>query len=207
MSRITLSKTALNEARQALKRYRQCVPALEMKRQQLMQQQAELTQQKAAKSNALEELDDWVSEHLPNQSWSQVDLAGLINECQVSIEHPSVLGVTMPVIQSIHLAPVVLEKLGSPVWLDALQQSVIQGVTLIIEMRVLDQQISCVAQALKTTSQRLNLFEKIRIPETVTRIRKIEIALSDQERAAVVIAKIAKQKQQKTHAKSLWGAI
>ena len=199
MGRITLSKTALNEARQALKRYRQCVPALEMKRQQLMQQLSHLDTEHAQKTSELLQIDEWVKEHLPDQVWSHVDASALIRIETFTLRQSSVLGVKMPVIDSLTLKANDFETLGSPMWLETLQLKLIEGLRCKLELRVLERQKECVQLALKTTSQRLNLFEKIRIPETISRIRKIEIALSDQERAAVVIAKIAKQKQQRAH--------
>ena len=47
---------------------------------------------------------------------------------------------------------------------------------------------------LRTTSQRVNLFEKVKIPETKENIRKIGIYIGDQQTAAVVRGKIAKRK-------------
>ena len=43
------------------------------------------------------------------------------------------------------------------------------------------------------TSQRVNLFEKVKIPEAIESIRRINIYLGDQQTAAVVRGKIAKK--------------
>ena len=47
---------------------------------------------------------------------------------------------------------------------------------------------------LRSTSQRVNLFEKVKIPEAIENIRVIEVYLGDQQTAAVVRGKIAKKK-------------
>jgi V/A-type H+/Na+-transporting ATPase subunit D len=47
---------------------------------------------------------------------------------------------------------------------------------------------------LRLTSQRVNLFEKVKIPEAEEALRIIRIALGDQQAAEVVRAKIAKAK-------------
>ena len=44
------------------------------------------------------------------------------------------------------------------------------------------------------TTQRINLYEKLMIPETRENIRKIKVYLGDQQTAAVCRAKIAKGK-------------
>ena len=45
---------------------------------------------------------------------------------------------------------------------------------------------------LRATSQRVNLFEKVKIPEAKENIREIGVFLGDQQAAAVVRGKISK---------------
>ena len=52
---------------------------------------------------------------------------------------------------------------------------------------------SCV---MRSTAQRVNLFEKVKIPEARENIRVIGIYLGDQQTSAVVRGKIAKKKLQ-----------
>ena len=47
----------------------------------------------------------------------------------------------------------------------------------------------------RLTSQRVNLFEKVKIPEAKENIRMISIYLGDQQTSAVVRGKIAKKKR------------
>ena len=47
---------------------------------------------------------------------------------------------------------------------------------------------------LRTTTQRVNLFEKVKIPECRENIRKIRIYMGDQDTSAVARSKIAKSK-------------
>jgi V/A-type H+-transporting ATPase subunit D len=63
-----------------------------------------------------------------------------------------------------------------------------------LEIAVLNEQIALLAAELRTTTQRVNLFEKVKIPETKDNIRQINIYLGDQQTAAVVRGKIAKGK-------------
>jgi V/A-type H+-transporting ATPase subunit D len=50
-------------------------------------------------------------------------------------------------------------------------------------------------EAVRTITQRVNLFDKVLIPQARDNIRRIQIFLADGERAAVVRAKIAKGKR------------
>jgi V/A-type H+-transporting ATPase subunit D len=62
------------------------------------------------------------------------------------------------------------------------------------ERSVLEEQRQLVAEELRTTSQRVNLFEKVKIPECRENIRVIKIFLGDEQTAGVVRGKIAKQR-------------
>ena len=58
----------------------------------------------------------------------------------------------------------------------------------------LEERIELLSKELRTTTQRVNLFEKVKIPETKENIRVIGIYLQDQQTSAVVRGKIAKKK-------------
>jgi V/A-type H+/Na+-transporting ATPase subunit D len=50
--------------------------------------------------------------------------------------------------------------------------------------------------AVTKVAQRVNLFDKVLVPRANANIRRIDIALGDLERAAVVNSKIAKRKKE-----------
>jgi V/A-type H+/Na+-transporting ATPase subunit D len=50
------------------------------------------------------------------------------------------------------------------------------------------------SEELRITTQRVNLFEKVKIPDTKENIRRINIFLGDQQTAAVVRGKMSKSK-------------
>jgi V/A-type H+-transporting ATPase subunit D len=57
---------------------------------------------------------------------------------------------------------------------------------------VLEERERRLAAELRTTTQRVNLFEKVKIPEARQALRKIRIALGDLQAAEVVRGKMAK---------------
>ena len=69
-----------------------------------------------------------------------------------------------------------------------------KALSLDLEAEVLEEQVRLLEAELHATSQRVNLFEKVKIPETEENIRKISIYLADQQVNAVVRSKIAKRK-------------
>ena len=66
--------------------------------------------------------------------------------------------------------------------------------SLDLEAEVLDEQVRLLEAELRSTSQRVNLFEKVKIPETQENIKKISIYMADQQVNAVVRSKISKRK-------------
>ena len=71
-----------------------------------------------------------------------------------------------------------------------------ESLSLRAEGKVLERQYQLLLAELTTTSQRVNLFEKVKIPECKENIRRIRIMLSDMETSAVARSKIAKKKNQ-----------
>jgi V/A-type H+-transporting ATPase subunit D len=67
-------------------------------------------------------------------------------------------------------------------------------VSLQEEIRVIEQGISVLKHELRITAQRVNLFEKVKIPEATEAIRRIKIYIGDQMTNAVGRSKIAKNK-------------
>ena len=59
---------------------------------------------------------------------------------------------------------------------------------------MLRRQRELVQEELHTTGQRVNLFEKVKIPECKENIRVIRIFIGDEQTAAVVRGKIAKSR-------------
>jgi V/A-type H+-transporting ATPase subunit D len=77
---------------------------------------------------------------------------------------------------------------------DSAAEAVEKILSLQSERAVYDEQRRLVTEELQLTSQRVNLFEKVKIPECKEAIRLIKIALGDEQAAAVTRGKIAKSR-------------
>ncbi|HOV64974.1 MAG TPA: V-type ATP synthase subunit D, partial [Spirochaetia bacterium] len=80
-----------------------------------------------------------------------------------------------------------------PLWVDKGIAALKELALVDAEMRVLRMQEELLGRELTVTTQRVNLFEKVKIPETRENIRQIRIYLGDEQTAAVVRGKIAKK--------------
>jgi V/A-type H+-transporting ATPase subunit D len=90
-----------------------------------------------------------------------------------------------------------------PLWVDygieAMKKVMIENARI----EVLKKQDELVREELRITTQRVNLFEKVMIPQAKENIRKIQIYLGDLQTAAVVTGKIAKEKIQKKNGQEI----
>jgi V/A-type H+-transporting ATPase subunit D len=79
---------------------------------------------------------------------------------------------------------------------DVLVDRLREAAALRIRAEVAGERVRILSQAVRRVTQRVNLFERILIPNAKRNIQRIQIFLGDIERAAVVTSKLAKAKQQ-----------
>ncbi|MCE9612972.1 MAG: V-type ATP synthase subunit D [Lentisphaerae bacterium] len=193
MAKIKHTKTELKAQREALKRFQRFLPMLQLKKQQLqMEIQAITTQIQQVESRTAEirrGLDAWV--RLLSEP---VDLAPFVAIERIELDTGNIAGVTIPILKSVHLRSVTPDLFETPPWID----DAIAAIGRLVEGRIaretLEEQRRRVAEELRVTSQRVNLFEKIKIPECRENIRIIRIFLGDEQTAGVARGKIAKRR-------------
>jgi V/A-type H+-transporting ATPase subunit D len=193
VAKIKLTKNEQKKQKDALKRYLRYLPTLMLKKQQLQLEirrvEAQLQARQAARAAMAQELAAWVSVF-----GEQVDLAPLLRLGAVRTETGNIAGVDIPLFQAVAMQEEPYNLFLTPLWVDAALEFMRKLAALDAEVAVLSRQARLLSEELRTTSQRVNLFEKVKIPEARENIRKIQIYLGDQQTAAVVRGKIAKSK-------------
>ncbi|HRX06777.1 MAG TPA: V-type ATP synthase subunit D, partial [Kiritimatiellia bacterium] len=193
MGKVKNTKTELKAQRDALKRYKRYLPTLQLKKQQLQMEirtvEQRVTEKKAEEEAARGALADWVklySEPLDYLSWLSVE--------SIEVEPGNIAGVAVRSLREIRFTRTAPDLWATPDWLDEGLSTLETLFRLRIERRLLEEQLRLLAEELRTTSQRVNLFEKVKIPECAENIRRIRIFLGDENTSAVVRSKIAKGK-------------
>ena len=194
MAKIKLTKTELKAQTDALKRFQRFLPMLQLKKQQLQGEIAAIVakaEEAAAREGALRgEIDRWVGLLATDESF--VD--GLVKVKKVNKGTANIAGVAIPTFESVETDMKEVDPWASPAWVDAAAEAAAKMLSLQVERAVYDEQRRLVADELQRTSQRVNLFEKVKIPECREAIRVIKIALGDEQTAAVARGKIAKSR-------------
>lgn len=192
MAKIKLTKTELKAQTDALKRFQRFLPMLQLKKQQLQGEIASIVQ-KAEETTAREravrdDLDRWVGLFATDEEL----LAGLVKVKSVNTGMANVAGVTIPTFESIETDVKEVNAWSTPAWVDNAVDTTTQILSLQCERSIYQEQKALIEKELQLTSQRVNLFEKVKIPECREAIRKIKIAIGDEQTAAVTRGKIAK---------------
>ena len=195
MARLSFSKSSLSHEQRRLDTFQRFLPSLDMKRKQLMTQRAAARNALMRTGEAMTDLRANVAKGLPMLSNREVDLDGLVTLEDVRLGRENQMGIWLPTLEGIQVRVAQYGWLAKPHWVDA----VVEVLQKMLELRLREQvelrRLALLEDALRTLTQRVNLFEKVLIPRTRENIRRIGIYLADQERAAVVRAKIAKRKR------------
>jgi V/A-type H+-transporting ATPase subunit D len=194
---LALNKSSLKQQRDQLKMFRRFLPSLDLKRQQLLAALKEARNELAAVQREIEGLDDELKDILPLLGSSTIgtrDLTSLVSIRSVRIEEQNVLGTELPIAREVDFDVKDYSTLVTPFWVDLLVGKVEQLAELRVHLQVREERVKRLDYAARKITQRVNLFEKVLIPQARENIRRIVIFLSDQERAAVVRSKIAKNK-------------
>ena len=193
MPKIKLSTQELKRQKEDLKRYRRFLPTLILKKLQI---QIELNKVKSAlkkKINDGQKLREGI------RSWIAVlgEEAGIRSILKIDVletETRNVAGVEVPVLKTIRFKEIDYDLYTMPLWMDKAVETLKTLMIIEAEILFLKKQKERLESEMRTTIQRVNLFEKIKIPETMNNIRRIQIFLGDQQTAGVVRGKISKSK-------------
>ena len=198
---VKLTKNELKVQKDRLKQFQRYLPTLQLKKQQLqavvMQVTVQLEQVARQRPAAVAGLDDWVAVFAENDSFpAEKRLETLVRPKHVVCGEENIAGVVVPVFQELSFEDIQYDVADYPLWVDTAAVRLREIARLDALEKTLRRQVELLEQELRATAQRVNLFEKVKIPEAKENIRVIGIYLGDQQTSAVVRGKIAKKKLQ-----------
>ncbi len=194
MAKIKLTKNELKVQKDALKMYRRYLPTLTLKKQQLQTEirtiEAKAEEVRREKRQLEEGFNSWIAvfseeETFPNDA---------VKVSNIKKGFGNIAGVKIPVFEGADFSRGDYDLYSTPLWVDIAANHLEKTLELDLKAEVLDEQVRLLQKELLSTSQRVNLFEKVKIPETLDNIKKISIYMADQQVSAVVRSKISKKK-------------
>ena len=194
MAKLALNKSSLAHETSQLAEYRRFLPSLELKRLQIVAERAKAKQKSAQLDREYQKRFKEIAASLPMLANAQVPVEGLVKVKSVERGTQNLSGTVLPVLGKVDLETASYSKLARPHWVDPAVAGVRELVHLHLEREVAHERIEKLIEAETVISRRVNLFEKVLIPRAERNIKKIRMALADDERDAVVRAKISKRK-------------
>lgn len=193
--KVKLNKVELTRLRREVKTYQQFLPVLKLKQEQLQSEQLKVRRELELRRQAFAEAQAGWTPLLPLFGEpALVDLVALTRPRDLVIGSKTIAGVVVPTLDSVRFSTVELSVFGTPAWVTRVLPRLRKFVQLYTEMNIIEQQHALIAAELRRTTQKVNLFQLVLIPEATDAIRRIKIALGDLQVAAVGRAKIAKSK-------------
>ena len=197
MAKIRLTKNELKKQKDSLKMYQRYLPTLMLKKQQLQGEirltDLRLKELHTEKENMDESFKTWIGVFGEKGFFT----ADILKITSLRTGHGNVAGVAIPIFEGADFEVAKYDLARTPAWLDLAVKNMEKVLLLDLEAKIVEEQKRRLDKELRTTTQRVNLFEKVKIPETKNNIKKIQVYLGDQQTASVVRGKIAKSGTEK----------
>jgi V/A-type H+-transporting ATPase subunit D len=194
MKPIAHNKSTLNSEKQKRQTFARFLPALELKQQQLLAERRKALDMVLIIEADIESILVTVRQQLPMLAAKNIELAGLVQVEHCRVDNENIVGVILPRLREVRLSRAGYGFLARPHWVEALADQWEAILQLRLEHKVMLKRIACLHSAVRKVTQRVNLFSKVLIPDADRNIKRIGVYMADQERAAVVRSKIAKQR-------------
>ena len=193
MRKVKLSKMELKHWKDRLRRYNRYLPALYIKKRRLSREliriDGQLHELELDYGHRRQQIDQWIG-----LAATYGELMQHIAVEGIELENENIAGVNLELCNGIRFKRPLYDLLLTPLWVDNAVVALQSIYRIGIEQAFLSRQRELVSEELRITIQRVNMFEKIKIPEAVEAIRKIRVFLGDQQTAAIGWSRIARKK-------------
>ncbi len=138
---------------------------------------------------------------LMHRLWSEFP-AGLVKISKVKVATRKVAGIKTPILDSVDFSLGEYSRFASPAWLPSGIEILKELGAFEIKKRLAEQKTAILEYARKKTTQKVNLYEKVQIPEFRESILKIKRFLEDEDNLAKSSQKILKARMAQAEAAS-----
>ncbi len=195
MARLQLNKSSLARQQTQLKSYQRFLPSLDLKRQQLMGERAKAVEEVATLEARVHSLAGQVGDQLPMLANEDISLDGLVRLMDYELTEENVVGTRLPKLDRVEVKVADYSPMAKPHWVDDVARLLHDMIEARLRVQTAKARLKLLDKAVKTITQRVNLFDKVLIPGARANIKKIGIYLNDEEMASVVRSKISKRKR------------
>lgn len=190
------NKTSLQQLNKQLKVRRNALPILKNKEAAL---RVEVKKARDRADAAERELQAALAAHEGmNKLWEEFDLSLAALE-EVVVGKSKTAGVATPVLEELRFVEPPCSLFTQPAWFPKGRALLKQWTELTLRQRILAHSAELLEHARKKTTQKVNLYEKVQIPDYEDAIRKVKRYLEDEENLAKAAQKIVKKRQERAN--------
>ena len=186
------NKTTIQQFKKQLGIRQRALPILKNKETALRQEEKKCGKELKELLKRKDELDEQLKSF--QGFWSQLPDILALNDRAIYTR--KIVGVKVPEIKDITFSIAEISWWKYPPWVPSAIHMLKKSITLDIELEVKSQQIDLLKSARKKTTQKVNLYEKVQIPEYESAIMKIKRFLEDKENISKAAQKIVKIRQE-----------
>ncbi|MDD5194537.1 MAG: V-type ATP synthase subunit D [Candidatus Omnitrophica bacterium] len=194
MTKVKLTKGELKKQRDSLRQYQRYLPTLQLKKQQLQVEILHLAALAQEKKNSASQKRNAIEVWCALLADEGISLKPWLSGRKVLTGLKNVAGVDIPVFEAVEFIEAFYDLFSTPLWVDSGLEALKALILLEEEIAVIEQAQALLKEELRITGQRVNLFEKVKIPLAQSSIHLIKIYIGDQMANAVGRCKIAKRK-------------
>ncbi len=186
------NKVSMQQLQKQLKIRISALPTLKSKEAYL---RVTIKKQKSLLHDQEKKLDDKMSQLARNASlWAEFP-EKLVHFESVELREDNVAGIKVPALEKVvyNIAP--YSSFMAPAWITWGIEMVKQLIEIVVEITIMHKRIKMLEYARKKTTQKVNLYEKVQIPEFSESILKIKRYLEDVENLEKAAQKMTKSRQ------------
>lgn len=190
-AKFAYNKSTIQSFQRQLNIRRKALPVLLRKETALRQVIKELKDEVANQRSRTEKL------YRRLQTWEDIwnDFTPLVQVEEIITERENVAGTRVSRLKAITFRQTPFNPRYEPAWMPAAIEALRKYIEQKIRLESLAEKLKTLELARKKTTQKVNLYEKVQIPEYEEAIRKIKRFLEDKENIATAAKKIAKNRQ------------
>jgi V/A-type H+-transporting ATPase subunit D len=186
------NKTALQQIRKQLEIRESALPTLKNKETALRIEVKKAEEEKERTLESIVTLEKKYKSLMP--FWEEFNINLPIDE--VIVKQRNIAGVKVPQLQQITFKETDISLFASPIWIPAGITFLKERLQLEISLKLAKVQSEILMLARKKTTQKVNLYEKVQIPNFQKAIIRIKRFLEDKENISKAAQKMIKQRNQ-----------
>ena len=203
MGQIKLTKNELRGQQVKLAQLERYLPTLQLKKALLQAEVHEARLELTRLDDMLEIEKERIGEYASVFATRfSINIFDYVSATEIRRDYENIAGCDVPIFKGISFKALDYDLFDTPTWLEGAIYGLRKLSEIDAHITVLHEKKKALESELRDVSIRVNLFEKVLIPECQKNIKTIKVFLGDQQLAAVAQAKVAKTKierQMQTH--------